>query len=41
MSEAWTFVCASGELLPGETRTAFDEVTHTSESAFISVVEFT
>ena len=27
MSETWTFVCASGELLPGETRTAFDEVT--------------
>ena len=27
MSEAWTFVCASGELLPGESRTTFDEVT--------------
>ena len=27
MSGAWTFVCASGELLPGESRTTFDEVT--------------
>ena len=27
MSETWTFVCASGELLPGEMKTAFDEVT--------------
>ncbi len=23
----WTFVCASGELLPGEMRPVFDEVT--------------
>lgn len=27
MSQTWTFVCASSELLPGEMRTAFDEVT--------------
>jgi 3-phenylpropionate/trans-cinnamate dioxygenase ferredoxin component len=27
MSEAWTFVCAVGELLPGEMKTAWDEVT--------------
>lgn len=27
MSETWTFVCATAELLPGETRTTFDEVT--------------
>lgn len=27
MSETWTYICATGELLPGETRTAFDEVT--------------
>ena len=27
MSETWTYVCASGELLPGEMRAAFDEVT--------------
>ena len=27
MSQAWTFVCTSTELLPGEMRTAFDEVT--------------
>ncbi|MGY1459764.1 MULTISPECIES: non-heme iron oxygenase ferredoxin subunit [unclassified Luteimonas] len=27
MSQAWTFVCAAAELLPGEMRTAFDEVT--------------
>lgn len=26
MSQAWTFVCAAGELLPGEMRSAFDEV---------------
>ncbi len=29
MSETWTFVCASAELLPGEMRTAWDEVTAT------------
>ncbi|MBD9535112.1 non-heme iron oxygenase ferredoxin subunit [Stenotrophomonas sp. STM01] len=29
MSETWTFICASGELLPGEMKTAFDEVTGT------------
>jgi 3-phenylpropionate/trans-cinnamate dioxygenase ferredoxin subunit len=27
VSGTWTFVCASAELLPGEMRTAFDEVT--------------
>ena len=27
MSEAWTFVCATGELLPGEMKSVFDEVT--------------
>lgn len=27
MSAAWTYVCAASELLPGEMRTAFDEVT--------------
>ena len=27
MSETWTFICASEELLPGELRTGFDEVT--------------
>ncbi len=29
MSETWTFICASEELLPGEMKTAFDEVTGT------------
>ncbi|KLJ01029.1 non-heme iron oxygenase ferredoxin subunit [Luteimonas sp. FCS-9] len=27
MSATWTFVCATAELLPGEMRTTFDEVT--------------
>lgn len=27
MSETWTFVCATADLLPGEMKTAFDEVT--------------
>ena len=27
MSETWTFVCATGDLLPGEMRTTFDEIT--------------
>ncbi|MGB3392325.1 MAG: non-heme iron oxygenase ferredoxin subunit [Stenotrophomonas sp.] len=27
MSAAWTFICASDELLPGEMKTGFDEVT--------------
>lgn len=27
MSENWTYVCAIGELLPGEMKTAWDEVT--------------
>ncbi len=29
MSGPWTFVCASSELLPGETRTVWDQVTAT------------
>lgn len=29
MSENWTFVCATGELLPGELKTVWDEVTDT------------
>ncbi|CTP90705.1 non-heme iron oxygenase ferredoxin subunit [Xanthomonas graminis] len=29
MSETWTFVCADGALLPGETTTVWDEVTAT------------
>lgn len=27
MSETWSFVCATAELLPGEMKTVFDEVT--------------
>ena len=27
MSETWTYVCSTAELLPGEMKTAFDEVT--------------
>lgn len=27
MSGTWTFICATSDLLPGETRTAFDEIT--------------
>ena len=27
MSETWTFICASDQLLPGEMKTGFDEVT--------------
>lgn len=27
MSEIWTYVCTTAELLPGEMKTAFDEVT--------------
>lgn len=27
MSENWTFVCTTGELLPGEMKTTWDEVT--------------
>lgn len=27
MSETWTYICATGELLPGEMRSGFDEVT--------------
>lgn len=29
MSEAWTFVCAGSELLPGEMKSVFDDVTGT------------
>ncbi len=29
MSDTWTFVCATAELLPGERKTVFDEVTGT------------
>ncbi|MEN4939750.1 non-heme iron oxygenase ferredoxin subunit [Stenotrophomonas sp. TWI273] len=29
MSDTWTFVCASAELLPGEMKSTFDEVTGT------------
>ncbi len=29
MSGTWTFICTSDELLPGEMRTGFDEVTGT------------
>ncbi|WCE04346.1 non-heme iron oxygenase ferredoxin subunit [Pseudoxanthomonas sp. JBR18] len=29
MSETWTFVCSTEELLPGEMRSTFDEVTGT------------
>ena len=29
MSDTWTFVCASNELLPGEMKSVFDEVTGT------------
>lgn len=29
MSESWTFVCATGDLLPGEMKSVFDEVTGT------------
>ncbi len=28
-AEVWTFVCAGAELLPGETKTVFDEVAGT------------
>jgi len=27
MSETWTFICATSDLLPGEMKTGFDEVT--------------
>ena len=29
MSQTWTFVCATAELLPGEMQSVFDEVTGT------------
>ena len=29
MSDTWTFVCAGTELLPGEMKSVFDEVTGT------------
>ena len=34
MSEAWTFVCATGELLPGEMKAVFDEATGTGIVVF-------
>lgn len=34
MSQTWTFVCASAELLPGEMRTAYDEVTEAAIVVF-------
>ena len=34
MSEAWTYVCATGELLPGEMKTVFDEVVGTGIVVF-------
>ena len=34
MSGAWTFVCATGELLPGESRTTFDEATEAAIAVF-------
>lgn len=34
MSETWTFVCGTAELLPGEMKVAFDEVTGTPIAVF-------
>ena len=34
MSDAWTFVCTTGELLPGEMRPVFDEVTGVAIAVF-------
>ncbi|WP_394004378.1 non-heme iron oxygenase ferredoxin subunit [Luteimonas sp. WGS1318] len=34
MSETWTFVCATGALLPGEMKMAFDEITGTPMLVF-------
>lgn len=34
MSAAWTFVCTTAELLPGEMKTAFDEATGTPIAVF-------
>ena len=34
MSETWTFVCASAELLPGEMKTVFDETTEAPIAVF-------
>lgn len=34
MSETWTFVCPRGELLPGESRSVWDEVTGVSIVVF-------
>ena len=34
MSETWTFVCSTAELLPGEMKVTFDEVTGTPIAVF-------
>ena len=34
MSETWTYVCTTAELLPGEMKVAFDEVTGTPIAVF-------
>ena len=34
MSDTWTFVCTTAELLPGEMKVAFDEVTGTPIAVF-------
>ena len=34
MSDTWTFVCPTGELLPGEMKVAFDEVTGVAIAVF-------
>ena len=41
MSGTWTYVCATAELLPGEMRTAFDEVSerYKGEVAFRRTVD--
>lgn len=34
MSQTWTFICPSAELLPGEMRTGFDEITEAAIVVF-------
>ena len=34
MSEAWTYVCTTAELLPGEMKVVFDEVTQAAIAVF-------
>ena len=34
MSTTWTYICASSELLPGEMRTGYDEVTEAAMVVF-------